>query len=93
MKYTAQENSNGYYDLFMDGKQSICPKKQPIPMQTNMGGLSLMNLPCTNACPLCAMTESNWEIYCGNQTLIFELESVVEIKKPSSNQPTILMPK
>jgi hypothetical protein len=57
-RYTVKKEQN-LIILQKDGSDCICPFQQPIPTQSNLGGMQLLRLPCSTQCPFATYSEYN----------------------------------
>lgn len=79
-KYTIKKGQQDEDVLNINGVQSICPFVQALPMQGQYGEIKIMRLPCNSQCPHAEIVENNYQITCGNRTIIFRLEEAEENK-------------
>ena len=85
MKYTLRKGQNKEDVLEINGIDSVCPFVGGIPMQSNMGGLQILRMPCTTQCPHATVT-SEGEFYiisCGSEKQKFAIEKNDEKQKPT----------
>jgi len=66
--------------IFVNGKPKFCAFKNPIPLQSNLGALSIMNFSCNENCPLFKQEKNTVSILCGCEKIVY----LIEEKKDSS---------
>lgn len=79
-KYTLHKGQQGEKVLMINGIQSFCPFVDPIPVQSQMGQMQIMRLPCNTACPHATVNEEEYCITCTGKLQVFELEEEQDLK-------------
>lgn len=79
-KIQVRQDSTYGHVLVKDNRDAFCPYQQAIPMQGQVGGLSLMRLPCSTLCAKANYTilDGNTSVYsvdCGSEPTKYEIES------------------
>ena len=74
-KYTIKEGQQKEEIIMINGKQSICPFTNAIPMQGQMGGFQIMRMPCSTLCPHASLEDNKVYITCGGQSIEFKIEA------------------
>lgn len=67
--------------LYINGKPQICPYKTPIPVPSQLGGISIMNFSCNTNCPLMKIDENILALYCGCDKIILQLSEMQVMSK------------
>jgi hypothetical protein len=79
-QYTTKNTDQYGYVLIKDGKETVCPYKQPIPTQSSLGQVQMIQLPCCTACPHAEVTLTEnisfYSINCGAK--IYEFDLLIE---------------
>jgi sulfatase maturation enzyme AslB (radical SAM superfamily) len=74
--HIAQKEGSAY-TLIKDGNQAFCPKLQPMPQQTQMGGIAWVRFPCNTGCPFAQVSTDNekafYNISCEGTKLSLEV--------------------
>jgi hypothetical protein len=83
-KYTLKEGQQKEEIIMINGKQSICPFTNAIPMQGQMGGFQIMRMPCSTLCPHAYKKEDKITITCGGQLINLTIEPEEEAPKEDS---------
>lgn len=89
MRYTTKKGQQGEQVLQIDGLDSTCPFVGGIPVQTNMGQLNVLRMPCTTQCPHAKIsieespeeTKTQYHVGCSGNEKVFQLE------KSTSEEP------
>jgi hypothetical protein len=67
-----------------EGLELTCPFKPAIPVQTQFGQNSLIELPCTNKCALFSLIDNNFQCNAGknnqNSIIIPEIDTLNKLK-------------
>ncbi len=59
--------------LFVNDTPKFCAWKTPAPMQTNLGGVTLLNFSCNDNCPLLKVENKIVSLYCGCERVQYTL--------------------
>ena len=86
-RYTINKGQQGEKVLMIDGIQSFCPFVDPIPVQSQMGQMQIMRLPCNTACPHAKYSDNSYKISCGAEIKSFE---ITEEEDPKSDVISIV---
>lgn len=60
--------------LFVNGSPKFCAFKTPIPLQSNMGSISLMQFSCNDNCPLFKHEKNTVSIFCGSEKIVYLID-------------------
>jgi hypothetical protein len=75
--YKIKKTEQYGYILIKDGLETTCPYKQPIPTQSNLGQIQIIQMPCCTKCPHAEVTLSSninfYSINCGAKIYEFDL--------------------
>lgn len=82
-KYTIKDDATHGQILVKNGKDAVCPLQQPIPTQSQMGGVMLLRLPCSTNCPFAELLKyktpegniNEYNISCTGSLITLEVET------------------
>jgi hypothetical protein len=66
--------------LFVDEKPQFCGFKTPQIMQTNLGGVNILNFSCGTSCPLFKVEKNCIALHCGCEKVIYTLIDQPKLK-------------